>query len=158
MPLEKNGDNNMTVDKIEQTIELPFPQERVWRAITSPEELSSWFGDKITLEPAVGSEINFLWHEHGTSSGVVEVYDPPNRFAYRWRATGVAEAEALTPNNSTLVTFSLTKTAEGTRLNLLETGFASLPEAIRETAHQGNTEGWKSELGELVEYLGMAVQ
>jgi uncharacterized protein YndB with AHSA1/START domain len=148
----------MTVDKIEQTIDLPFPQERVWRAITSPEELSSWFGDKITLEPAVGSEIDFLWHEHGTSSGVVEVYDPPNCFAYRWRATGVGETEPLASNNSTLVTFNLSKTAEGTRLELIETGFAALPEAIRETAYEGNTTGWQEELRHLVEYLGAAVQ
>lgn len=143
----------MTVDKIEQTIELPFAQERVWRAITSPEELSKWFGDEITLKPAVGSDIHFLWHEHGASSGIVEVYDPPNHFAYRWRATGVSEEEPLAPDNSTLVTFTLTPTAEGTRLELVETGFASLPEAKREIAYQGNTEGWQSELAELVEYL-----
>lgn len=148
----------MTVDKIEQTIELPFPQERVWRAITSPEELSRWFGDKITLDPVVGSEINFIWHEHGTSSGVVEEYDPPNRFAYRWRTHGVEESEPLAPGNSTLVTFTLTPTAVGTRLYLLETGFASLPESIREKSHLENTSGWKTELGELVEYLEQVVQ
>jgi len=143
----------MTIDKIEQTLDLPFSQERVWRAITSPEELSRWFGDKVTLEPAAGSEINFIWHEHGTSSGVVEVYDPPNQFAYRWRAHGVDESEPVAPNNSTLVTFTLTPTTVGTHLELVETGFASLPKAIRENSHRENTEGWKTELGELVEYL-----
>jgi uncharacterized protein YndB with AHSA1/START domain len=143
----------MTVDKIEQTIELPFSQERVWRAITSPEELSRWFGDEITLEPAVGSDITFIWHEHGTSSGKVEVYDPPNVFAYRWRAHGVDEGEPMALNNSTLVTFTLTPTAEGTRLDLLETGFASLPDNIRAISHRENTSGWRTELGELVEYL-----
>ncbi|MFZ0546848.1 MAG: SRPBCC family protein [Candidatus Promineifilaceae bacterium] len=143
----------MTVDKIEQTIDLPFPQDRVWRAITNPEEVSRWFSDKVTMKPDVGSKINFVWNEFGSADGVVEQFDPPTRFAYRWRATGVSEDEPLTPNNSTLVTFTLTPTAKGTRLELIESGFASLPEAIREKSYQDNTGGWKSELGDLVEYL-----
>ncbi len=147
----------MTVDKIEKTLELSYPQERVWQAIATSEGLSSWFGDIITLEPAVGSEITFVWHEHGTGSGVVEVFEPPNCFAYRWRANGVSESEPMAPDNSTLVTFNLTPTAEGTRLDLVETGFATLPENIRAKAHKENTSGWHSELGELVEYLGEAV-
>lgn len=147
----------MNVDKIEQTIDLPFSQERVWRAITSPEELSRWFGDKITLEPVVGSDINFVWHEYGTSSGRVEVYDPPSQFAYRWRAHGVEAREPMTSDNSTLVTFTLTPTAEGTRLDLLETGFASLRENVRAISLQENTSGWRTELGELVEYLEQGI-
>jgi uncharacterized protein YndB with AHSA1/START domain len=117
----------MTVDKIERTLDLPYPQERVWRAISTPEGLSSWFGNIVTLEPAAGSDIHFTWHEHGTSRGVVEMYDPPNCFAYRWQVAGVGEDESLTQQNSTLVTFTLSPTAEGTRLELTETGFAALP-------------------------------
>lgn len=143
----------MTLDKIEQTLELPYPQERVWRAITSPAELNQWFGDEVIMEPRAGSDITFIWHEHGTSNGVIEVYDPPNCFAYRWRASGVDQEGPLASDNSTLVTFTLSSTDKGTRLELIESGFASLPEAVREKNHKDNTGGWKSELGELVEYL-----
>ena len=143
----------MTRDIIEHTLELPYPQERVWKAISTSEGLSGWFGDIVTLEPVVGSDITFIWHEHGTGTGVVEAFEPPHRFAYRWRANGVGEDEPMTPVNSTLVTFELTETADGTRLELTETGFSALPDSIRENAFQDNVGGWKAELGDLVAYL-----
>ena len=44
----------------------------------------------------------------------------------------------------------------GTRLTVVESGFAQLPEDAHITAYGGNTEGWASELGELVDYLDAA--
>jgi hypothetical protein len=38
-------------------------------------------------------------------------------------------------------------------LTVVESGFAQLPEDSYDTAFNGNTDGWASELGELVEYL-----
>ncbi len=31
-------------DRIERTMVLPAPRERVWEAITKPEQLARWFG------------------------------------------------------------------------------------------------------------------
>jgi hypothetical protein len=39
------------------------------------------------------------------------------------------------------------------RLTVVESGFAQLPEDDYRKAFDGNTEGWASELGELLEYL-----
>jgi hypothetical protein len=36
---------------------------------------------------------------------------------------------------------------------MVESGFAQLPENLHSTAFPANTEGWTSELGELVAYL-----
>ena len=44
----------------------------------------------------------------------------------------------------------------GTRLTVVESGFAQLPEDAHDTAYGGNTEGWASELGELAGYLDAA--
>src|SRR5215203_3530879 len=44
----------------------------------------------------------------------------------------------------------------GTRLTVVETGFAQLPEDAFGKAYDGNVEGWASELGELVDYLDAA--
>jgi hypothetical protein len=38
-------------------------------------------------------------------------------------------------------------------LTVVESGFAQLPEDSYRQAFDGNTEGWASELNELVEYL-----
>jgi uncharacterized protein YndB with AHSA1/START domain len=146
----------MIVDKIERTLDFPFPPERVWRAITRPQELSSWFSDRVQLDPVVGGEILLEWDEYGRASGVVEAFDAPRRFAFRWRAHGVPPDAPLAPDNSTLVTFTLTPTDAGTRLELVESGFAALPEAIRETAYRENVSGWRVELKELADYLDQA--
>ena len=39
---------------------------------------------------------------------------------------------------------------------MVETGFAQLPDDAYRKAFDGNTEGWASELGELVAYLDAA--
>src|SRR3954469_8439195 len=42
---------------------------------------------------------------------------------------------------------------DGTRLRLVESGFASLPPELRGGSHERNTRGWQRELGELAQYL-----
>lgn len=140
-------------DKIERELFLPVPIDRVWQAISTPAGLSKWFSNQANFEPVAGSELLFVWHEYGTSHGRIETVEPPTRFAYRWQAHGVDESEPLTPENSTLVTFNLAEETGGTRLTLVETGFAGLNPAIREKSLQENTSGWRTELQELANYL-----
>ncbi len=44
----------------------------------------------------------------------------------------------------------------GTRLTVVETGFAQLPDGVYGKAYDGHIEGWGSELGELASYLDAA--
>jgi hypothetical protein len=44
----------------------------------------------------------------------------------------------------------------GTRLTVVESGFAQLPGDARAAAYDGNTAGWATELGELAGYLAAA--
>ena len=53
----------------------------------------------------------------------------------------------------TYVEFTLEPVGAGTRLTVVESGFAQLPTDAHRTAYEGNTKGWASELGELVSYL-----
>ena len=39
---------------------------------------------------------------------------------------------------------------------MVESGFAQLPDEAYRKAYDGNTEGWASELSELVDYLNAA--
>lgn len=43
--------------------------------------------------------------------------------------------------------------AEGTRLQLVETGFAQVSEELARAAYKDNSEGWDAELADLVAYL-----
>ncbi len=69
------------------------------------------------------------------------------------RARGNAPEEPV-EGNSTLVEFTLAPEADGTRVRVVETGFASLATTDEQRAknHESNTEGWGKELGELREY------
>jgi len=54
---------------------------------------------------------------------------------------------------TTLVTFKLDDVPEGTRMTLIESGFASLPEHLRRSSYQENSSGWDEELVDLAAYL-----
>ena len=60
------------------------------------------------------------------------------------------------PAPGTYVEFTLEPTGAGTRLRVVETGFAQLPEDAYRAAYDSNTKGWASELGELADYLDAA--
>jgi uncharacterized protein YndB with AHSA1/START domain len=81
----------------------------------------------------------------GTSRGVIEAVEPPRRFAFRWQAELTGNAPM------TLVEFTLDPHPTGTRVRVVESGFAGLPRESR--TRELHVEGWKRELGELAEYL-----
>ena len=141
----------MAPDQIERETTIAAPVERVWSLLTEAEHLGKWFGDagaEIDLRP--GGALRLSWAEHGTVHGEVVAVEPHHRFAYRWALVG----NVLSPGNSTLVEFTLEAEPEGTRLRVVESGFAALdlPEPERAGKVEGNTEGWRIELGHLREH------
>jgi hypothetical protein len=52
-----------------------------------------------------------------------------------------------------LVEFTLEETEEGTRVTVIESGFAALPDDIRDQMVRGNTEGWIMKTTALLDYL-----
>lgn len=140
----------MVTDEIEREVRIAAPVERVWALITEPEHVGTWFGDagaEIDLRP--GGALAFRWSEHGTVLGRVERVEPPHRFAYRWAAERGVEP---TDGNSTLVEFTLRADGGETLLRVVESGFASLAgdDAERALRREGNVEGWRMELDELI--------
>ena len=143
----------MSADRIERDTFIEAPVERVWEIVTEPEHVGRWFSDagaEIDLRP--GGAMSMTWEEHGTVYGRVEAVERPSRFALRWAAQmGSRDIE----RNSTLVEFTLAPEGEGTRLRVVESGFASLdmPETDRIAKADGNSEGWQIELGHLTDYV-----
>jgi uncharacterized protein YndB with AHSA1/START domain len=133
-------------DSIEREVILPVPPARVWTALTRADQLGAWFGTSAEIDLRPGGEVVFTWDgstgPRGISRGVIEAVEPTRRLAFRWQANSGQEA-------MTRVEFTLESHVEGTRLLVVESGFASLP---RET-HEGHVEGWQRELSELSEYL-----
>ena len=63
----------------------PHPVERVWAAVTEPDQLARWFPSAVELEPRQGGTVRFSGDPYSEgSTGVVLTWDPPHRLAFTW--------------------------------------------------------------------------
>jgi uncharacterized protein YndB with AHSA1/START domain len=65
---------------------LNHPVERVWQAISEPDEMKAWFPSAVSGEIAPGAGLTFTF-EHGEAPemhGEVTEHDPPRRLAFYW--------------------------------------------------------------------------
>ncbi|NKE60032.1 polyketide cyclase [Lentzea sp. PSKA42] len=133
----------MSVDRIERETLIEAPLERVWQLVTEP-------GFWVASEPsgtAVEGETTVCKNEqYGDFPVRVETVTPQTYVSYRWASA--FGGEELRADNTTLVEFTLTPEGSGTRLRVVESGFASLAgsEDLRVKAHQDNTGGWSEVL------------
>jgi uncharacterized protein YndB with AHSA1/START domain len=140
-------------DRIERTIDLAQPPQRVWEALTSAEGLGGWFGNRATVDLRPGGTAYVEWDDEGHKATLtISVVEPPVRFAWTW---GIQGLPATDPRR-TYVEFTLAPRGGGTRLTVVESGFAQLPDELLGTAYHGNAEGWRTELAELAGYLHAA--
>jgi uncharacterized protein YndB with AHSA1/START domain len=133
---------------------LRSPSRLPWSgALTTAEGLGTWLGDEgatIDLRPGGAGELT--WSSGDRAELRIERVDEPTAFGFTWRIMGLPTDD----QRRTYVEFTLEPVAAGTRLTVIESGFAQLPADVHRTAHGGNTEGWASELAELVTYLDAA--
>lgn len=147
----------MIPDRIEREILIDAPLDVVWTVVTEPEHVGAWFGDSAAIDLRPGGEAVLTWDEHGSFRARVEKVEPPHTFSFRWARPADAEPG---PANSTLVEFNLSEEGEGTRLRVVESGFAELDGSEDEKAKhvKENTRGWKLELDDLREYASKLVR
>ena len=140
-------------DRIERTVELAHPPGKVWAALTTAEGLGAWFGHQAAIDLRPGGSARMEWADEGfTAEMRVERVEEPAVFGFTWPIYGLPGDDP----RRTYVEFTLEPVGTGTRLTVVESGFAQLPEDAHHTAFDGNTEGWAKELGELVAYLDAA--
>jgi uncharacterized protein YndB with AHSA1/START domain len=139
-------------DRIERTVEIAHPPAKVWAALTTAEGLSAWFGQEVRIDLRPGGSAWMKWDNGHTADMRVERVEEPEVFGFTWHIYGLPEDDP----RRTYVEFTLQSAGAGTRLTVVESGFAQLPEDAYRTAYHGNTQGWASELGELADYLDAA--
>jgi len=139
-------------DRIERTVELAHPPQRVWDALTTAEGLAAWFGDEASIDLRPGGSAHMSWSHGFNQTMRVERVEEPRVFGFTWQIYGLPEDDV----RRTYVEFTLEPTPSGTRLTVVESGFAQLPPDAHDAAYSGNTKGWASELAELVSYLDAA--
>lgn len=66
-------------------LDLAHPADRVWRAVTDPDELRTWFPQTLAYRPRVGSPVDFTDDPAlAPTTGTVLAWEPPQRFAFTW--------------------------------------------------------------------------
>lgn len=148
----------MTItDQIERSIEILAPRQQVWTALTTAEAIGTWFGNGATIDLRPGGNFTLDFPGYPTTHARVVAVEPPAFFAFRWQAVGSDPAAPVESGPSTLVEFSLAETAAGTRVTVVESGFAALDPAVASTAHADNTEGWEIQLNNLRDFVTASI-
>ena len=98
--------------------------EVVWRTITEPELIRTWFADVAHIKARPGAVGSLTFRADTDASNIVGITvvaaDRPHRVSYRWV---YPPGERATEANSTLVTFTIVANGdERTRLRVVETG------------------------------------
>ncbi len=137
---------------VRRTIQIAAPIEKVWSAVTQPEHISQWFGTAVIHGAGVGARGTLTFEGYGAVPLRIEAFDAPRLVSYRW---GNDDASGVMPDDvdehSTVFTFTLEPTADGTQLTVVETGFeATSDPAANMESHRG---GWNDELDKLVALL-----
>jgi uncharacterized protein YndB with AHSA1/START domain len=106
--------------------DIPYPPERIWRALTQPHLLEAWLM-KNDFRPVPDHRFT-LSADWGSVDCRVLAVEPNRMLSYSWAAYDVA----------TIVTWTLTPTGAGTRLRMEQSGFR--PD--QQQAYQGAKGGW----------------
>lgn len=145
-------------DRIEKTVDLAAPVDRVWRAITDHREFGAWFRVALDQPFAVGEtnrgRITYEGYEHLTWSATVRAMEPQRYFAFTWCPLAEEPAEGEPRGPETLVEFRLEPTPDGTRLVVSESGFSAIAdEEVRAESFLRNSEGWDIQTGNIAAHV-----
>src|SRR5262249_4519072 len=117
--------------------EIPFPPEKIWRALTQPHLIEEWFM-KNDFKPVVDHRFK-LSGDWGAADCQVLAVEPNKTSTLTWSAFGL----------DSVVTWTLTPTGVGTHLRMEQSGFR--PD--QQQAYQGATYGWQRFFGNLEQVL-----
>jgi len=147
-------------DQIERSIVINATRERVWRALSDPEEFGTWFGANLkgqTFAPGQrtrGQMNGNCGHEDVWFDVVIERIEPLELLSFRWHPYAIDPAEDYTTEQPTLVTFTLEEApCNGTLLKVVESGFDNVPPRRRLEAFRMNNRGWDIQIENIVRHV-----
>jgi uncharacterized protein YndB with AHSA1/START domain len=161
----------MNPDRIEKEVLLKAPLDRVWRAISDADEFGQWFGVRFdgpfvagtsvmgTMTPtAVDVEVAKSQQPYAGEADAWQIVavEPRRRLAFRWHPFGPEDGRGEEEAPTTLVEFTLEDTSDGVLLRIVESGFEAIPANRRQSAFDGNSEGWSAQTELIRKYLALS--
>lgn len=145
----KSATQDIVVDEV-----FPHAPETVWKALTSGELMGRWIMPPTGFEPVKGNHFTFKTKPAGEWDGVIHCQvlevTPNKRFAYAWRGGHEANV-GYGSRLDTVVTFTLSRAENGTRLRLIHSGFVT---PKNDTAFSNMSEGWPKVFQKLGDVVG----
>jgi uncharacterized protein YndB with AHSA1/START domain len=140
------SDAALTPDRQDIVVDQIFSHapETIWKALTSSELMGRWIQMAPTgFEPVKGKQFTLQTSPAGAWDGVIhcQVLEviPNERLAYAWKG-GNESNVGYGSRLDTVVTFTLSRVAEGTRVRLVHSGFVL---SKNEATFKNLSEGWK---------------
>lgn len=116
---------------------LPYPPEKIWRALTQPHLLEEWLM-KTDFKPALGHRFKFSAEWGAVDCEILKI-EPNRMLSYTWGDTRL----------KTVVTWTLTPAGKGTNLRMEQHGFRE----DQPRYYQGATAGWPNFFANLEQLL-----
>jgi uncharacterized protein YndB with AHSA1/START domain len=142
-PIDKTAPSQ--TESISFEFDLHHSPEKVWRALTDPVLLAEWLLPVVDLKLEPGAAFTLKTQPQPGWDGTVNCrfleIAPQTKLSYTWVVGDFID---------TVVIFTLTPTASGTRLSLVQSGFT--PDQKQNFG--GARYGWKMMGGKLVDLLG----
>ena len=140
-PIDKTAPSQ--TESISFEFDLHHSPAKVWRALTDPVLLTEWLLPVVELKLEPGAAFTFRTQPYPGWDGIVNCrileIEAHRRLRYAWAV----------PFLDTVVTFTLTPTASGTRLSLVQSGF----KPDQKQNFGGARYGWKMMGAKLVDLL-----
>jgi uncharacterized protein YndB with AHSA1/START domain len=137
-------------DRIENSIDLAAPIERVWRALTDHVEFGQWFRLALDGPFALGGvshgHVTYPGYEHLTWEAKIVEMEAPYSFAFEWHPAAIEPGADYSHEPVTRVQFTLRSIDVGTHLQVTESGFDAIPADRRAIAYRMNEGGWGEQM------------
>ena len=136
---------------------FPHAPETIWQTLTNSDLMGRWMMTPTGFEPVVGKQFTFQTTPAGAWDGTIHCRvleaKRDERLAYTWRSGDESNVGYGSPLD-TVVTWTLSRVENGTRVRLVHSGFV-LPR--NETAYTGMSGGWQKVVGSVGGFTGDVV-
>ena len=131
----------MEAVSLKRSIWINAPRERVWQAVSVPEQIAAWFAPGMSFKME-NDIVSILMDGQFIDVAWVEVIDPPRELTTR-----------PLPDKKTATTYLLEEENGGTRFTVIESNLEALPAEDRAKYLEQNGGEWEKALGNLNAYI-----
>lgn len=122
--------------------EMPYPPEKIWRALTQGSLIKEWLMDN-DFQPVIGHSFQFRSAPVPNWDGIINshilVVEPDKKLSYSWGSLGL----------ESVVVWTLIPTEGGTLVHMEHSGFGPDQDA----AYKGAQYGWQKFIGNLEQVI-----